>query len=98
MLRIDRHIFEDAAAIGEAAEVSVLVTVVVEVGEDAHVDARHVVRQACLAGYVFKSTVATIAVETWSCAVGEEDVVPAVIVIIDRRDTGWTILDDLECL
>src|SRR5215208_3528938 len=98
MLRVDRYVFEEATAIGEAAEEGIFVTVVVEVREDTHIYARHIFRQARLESCVGKSTVAAVSVKTWTRAVGEEDVVPTIVVIIDRGDAGWTILDDLECL
>src|SRR5262249_1484967 len=92
------NVFEEATAIGEATEVSVFVAVVVEVSEDADVDARHVFRQTCFDSCIHKSAVAAIVVKTRSRAVGEKDVVPAIVVVIHYRHSGWSILDDLECL
>src|SRR6185503_7681414 len=98
LLRINGYVFEDATTIGEATEVSVFVTVVVEVGENTDINARHVFRQTRFDSCIHKRAVATIVVKTWLRAIGEKDVVPAIVIVIDYRHSGWSILDDLECL
>src|SRR5947199_1339286 len=96
VLRIGDVLIKSAGA-GIAAKKEIFVAVVIEIGEDADVDAGQVRRQTDVFRYVNEDAVIVL-VKARLPAVAKVDVVPTVVVVINRRDPGRAVLDDAELL
>src|SRR2546421_7655724 len=86
-------ISKEAILAGATTQKKILITVVIKIGKDAHVHARQIGRQTCLRGYVTEGAIVIVVVQTRIITIAKEDVVPAVIVIIYRRNSSWPIFD-----
>ncbi len=80
-----------------AADERVLETVVVVVGKDRRAHAVEA-RQAGERGHVFERAVAAVSEQARRHAVGNEEIVEAVVVVVDGRDAARTVPDHPERL